>query len=182
VQQVVAGAAEDLHVAVLLGGQGRLREEVGDAHDRVHRRADLVAHAREEIGLALARALGDGLGLLQLGLDALALGHVARGGEDALQRAAAVVECGRVVRHDRFLPVARAGGQLVVGDLLLGQHQLDRGLGPFRVGEVALERRPISSSRVQPVSASICLLTSVMIPEGSVVMIASMLDSISERV
>jgi len=45
-----------------------------------------------------------------------------------------------------------------------------------------LNGAPISSSRVQPVSASICLLISVMMPEGSVVISASMLDSISERV
>ena len=45
-----------------------------------------------------------------------------------------------------------------------------------------LNGAPISSSRVQPVSASIWVLTSVMMPDGSVVMIASMLDSISERV
>jgi len=41
---------------------------------------------------------------------------------------------------------------------------------------------PISSSRVQPVRASICLLTSVMMPAGSVVMSASTLASKSERV
>jgi hypothetical protein len=41
---------------------------------------------------------------------------------------------------------------------------------------------PINSSRVRPVSVSICLLTSVMIANESVVISASMLDSISERV
>jgi hypothetical protein len=40
---------------------------------------------------------------------------------------------------------------------------------------------PISCSRVEPVSASICWLTSVMTPSGSVVISASILDSISER-
>ena len=40
----------------------------------------------------------------------------------------------------------------------------------------------MSSSRVQPVSASVCLLTSVMMPRGSVVISASMFDSMSERV
>jgi hypothetical protein len=56
------------------------------------------------------------------------------------------------------------------GDLLFHQNQFDADLGP------------ISSSRVQSVSISICLLTSVMMPEGSVVMIASMLDSNRESV
>ena len=40
---------------------------------------------------------------------------------------------------------------------------------------------PISCPRVEPVSASICWLTSVMTPSGSVVISASILDSISER-
>ena len=53
-----------------------------------------------------------------------------------------------------------------------------------RAGSVkqSLNGAPMSSSRVQPVRASICLLTSVMMPEGSVVIRASMFDSISERV
>jgi hypothetical protein len=85
-------------------------------------------------------------------------------------------------RTPRLLAVAGAGGQLVVGDLLLAQHQLDGRLGALGVGEVVLNGAPISSSRVQPVSASICLLTSVMMPDGSVVISASMFDSISERV
>ena len=45
-----------------------------------------------------------------------------------------------------------------------------------------LNGAPINSSRVHPVNASICLLTSVMIPRGSVVISASMLLSRSERV
>jgi len=44
-----------------------------------------------------------------------------------------------------------------------------------------LNGAPISSSLVHPVSASVCLLTSVMMPRGSVVISASMLDSMSER-
>ena len=84
------------------GGERGLGEQVGDAHDRVHRRADLVAHAGQEVRLRPARALGRGLGLLQLRLDALALGDVARRGEDALQRAIPVVEGGRVVGDHRL--------------------------------------------------------------------------------
>jgi len=45
-----------------------------------------------------------------------------------------------------------------------------------------LNGAPINSSRVQPESASICLLTSVMMPDRSVVISASMLDSNRERV
>ena len=53
-----------------------------------------------------------------------------------------------------------------------------------RAGSVKklLNGAPISSSRVQPVSVSICRLTSVMKPAGSVVTMASVFDSISERV
>ena len=46
----------------------------------------------------------------------------------------------------------------------------------------SLNGAPINSSRVQSVSASICLLTSVMMPAESVVISASMLASNSERV
>src|ERR1019366_1304526 len=35
----------------------------------------------------------------------------------------------------------RARRQLVVGDLLFAQHELDRRFGPLRIGEVAFERR-----------------------------------------
>ena len=104
------------------GDERGLREQVGDAHDRVHRRSDFVAHAGQEIRLGPAGALGGGLGLLQLCLDPLALGDVARRGEHALQRAVAVVEGGRVVGHHGLLAVAGARGQLVVGDLLFAQH------------------------------------------------------------
>src|SRR5688572_6987134 len=61
-------SAKDLHILVLLGREGGFRQQVRDADDRIHRRADLVAHARQEIRLGLARALGRGLGLLQFRL------------------------------------------------------------------------------------------------------------------
>ena len=164
------------------GERGGLREQVRDADDRIHRRSDFMAHARQKIRLGLARALGHGLGLLQFRLHPLALGDVARRGEDALQRAAPVVKGGRVVGHHRLLPVAGARRQLVVGDLLFAQHELDPRFGPLRIGEVALEWRADQLVARAAGSASICLLTSVMMPEGSVVISASMLDSISERV
>ena len=141
IQQIVAGAAKDLHIFVLLRGKGGLREQVGDAHDRIHRRSDFMTHARQKIRFGPARALGGGLGLLQFRLHPLALGDIARRGEHALQRAVPVVKGGRVVGHDRLLAVARARRQLVVGDRLFAQHELDRRFGPLRIGEVALERR-----------------------------------------
>ena len=53
-----------------------------------------------------------------------------------------------------------------------------------RAGSVkyCLNGEPISSSRVFPVSHSICRLTSVMTPTESVVISASTLDSISDLV
>ena len=52
-----------------------------------------------------------------------------------------VVEGGRVVGHHGQLAVPGARGQLVVGDLALGQHAVDAGLRAARIGEVVLERR-----------------------------------------
>ena len=70
-------------------------------------------------------------------LEALALGDVAGGREDALQLALAVVEDRGVVGHDGLGPSLAAGGELVVGHLALAQHQPDAVLGAVRVGEVA---------------------------------------------
>ena len=78
------------------------------------------------LGVALALDLV----LLQRVLEALQLGHVARRGEHALQPPVTVVEGGRVVGHDRFAAVPGARGELVVGDLALGQDALDARLGP----------------------------------------------------
>ena len=98
----------------------------------------MLARKSDLVWLALSAI---GLGLLQFRLHPLALRDVARRGEDALQRAVPVVEGGRVVGHHGLLAVAGARRQLVVGDLLFAQHELDRRFGPLRIGEVALERR-----------------------------------------
>ena len=104
-------------------------------------RPQLVGHVGEELRLHPARVFELDVLLLQRLLEALALGHVARRGEHALQPAVAVVEGGRVVGHHRLLAVPGARGELVVGDLAFGQHALDARLGPLRIGEVVLERR-----------------------------------------
>ena len=108
IQQVVAGAAKDLHILVLLRVERGLREQVRDANDRIHRRSDFMTHARQKIRFGPASALGCGLGLLQFRLHQLALRDVARNGEDALQRAVPVVKGGRIVGHHRFIAVAGA--------------------------------------------------------------------------
>ena len=60
-----------------LGGKVGLQREAGHVENRVHRRADLVAHVRQEHGLGRGRLLGLGLGELQRVLLILALGDVA---------------------------------------------------------------------------------------------------------
>ena len=182
----VLAAAEDVadEPALLIGQRAHeaVPQHLGEADDGVERRAELVGHVGQELGLHPARVFELDVLLLQCLLETLQLGHVPRRGEHALKLAVAIVERRRVVGDDRQLAVPRARGELVVGDLALGQHAVDAGLGAAGVGEVALEGAPMSSSRVHPVSASICLLTSVMMPRGSVVISASMFDSMSERV
>ena len=67
-------------------------------------------HAGQEIRLGLAGALGRSLGLLQFDFDfRLALGHIARGREHALQRPVpVVVNVVVVIGHDRLCLPSRA--------------------------------------------------------------------------
>ena len=59
--------ALDLHqVVALLGREIGLEREVGEAHDRVHRGADLVAHVGEEVTLHAVRVVGRVASLLEL--------------------------------------------------------------------------------------------------------------------
>src|SRR3989442_15283880 len=99
------------------------QHRAGEAEDRVQRRPQLVAHAREEAVLRHARGPQLDVRLLELLLEALALRDVARCREDTLQLALAVVEGARVVGDDRLAAVAGARGQLVVGHLALAQGQ-----------------------------------------------------------
>ena len=89
-EQVLA-AAEDVadEAALLLGhlADQAVLEHLGEADDRVERRAQLVRHVGEELGLHPARVLELDVLLLQRLLEALELGHVARRGEHALQPA-----------------------------------------------------------------------------------------------
>ena len=111
-------AGEDVaDVLVLAGAQlahQAVLERLGEADDRVQRRAQLVRHGRQELGLHPAGVLELDVLFLQRALDALALGDVAGGREHALQLAVAVVEGGGVVGHHGLLAVARAHRQLVV--------------------------------------------------------------------
>ncbi|MNV59692.1 hypothetical protein D3C71_1521290 [compost metagenome] len=57
IQQRVAAVANNLHIGALLLVQSRLRQQLGHAHDAVHRRAQLMAHDRQELRLGLVRLL-----------------------------------------------------------------------------------------------------------------------------
>ena len=149
--QQIPSRVENLIDAGRLGGRWRRGigiDELGEAQDRIERRAKLMAHAGKEIRFREVGFFRRGPGSLQLDVlflqrlvEALGLGDVARGGEHALQLPVAVVEGGRVVGHHGCLAVPGASGELVVGELLLAQHQLDARLGPLRIGEIVLERR-----------------------------------------
>ena len=54
-QQRLAGVADRLRVVALAGVEVGLEQQIGHADDAVHRRADLVAHVGEEVGLEARR-------------------------------------------------------------------------------------------------------------------------------
>ena len=125
--QQIPSRVENLIDAGRLGGRWRRGigiDELGEAEDRIERRAKLMAHAGKEIRFREVGLFRRGPGSLQLDVVFLqrlvktfALGDVARRGEHALQLPVAVVEGGRVVGHHGFLAVPGARGELVVGDL-----------------------------------------------------------------
>jgi hypothetical protein len=65
-EERVPAGADDLGQVPLLGGQLGVEQELGHADDRVHRRADLVAHGGEEGALGLGGRLGLAAGTQQL--------------------------------------------------------------------------------------------------------------------
>ena len=139
-EQRLAGQADLGEKIGLLEIQRRLPEQVRQADDRIHRRADLVAHVGEELALGIVRLFRLVSGLPQGRLVLLALGDVARGGKHPLEHPIAVVQGRRVVGHHGLLAVPVARRQFVVGHLLLAQHQVDAGLGAIGIGEEILER------------------------------------------
>src|SRR5258708_31128873 len=65
-QQLTGRLARHVGVEALIGIEAAVEEDLDHADDAVERRADLVAHVGEELGLGAARRLGAGLGLPQL--------------------------------------------------------------------------------------------------------------------
>ncbi len=68
-----------LREIALLGVEAGFEEEIGEADDAVHRRADLVAHVREEVALGAVGHLGVDLGVLEFLLVNLARGNIGVG-------------------------------------------------------------------------------------------------------
>ena len=65
-QQRVAAVADGGRVVALLVVERRVEQQPAHADDRVHRRADLVAHGRQEGALGFVGGLGRGAGFLRL--------------------------------------------------------------------------------------------------------------------
>ena len=124
-------------------------QHLGKSDHGVQRRPQFVAHVRQEVGLGKVVFFRSGAGVLQLDVlflehqvQAFALGHVTRRGENSLELPVTVVEGGGVEGDHRLGAVSGPGGEFVIGDLLFPQHQLDAGFGPIRIGEVILEGGP----------------------------------------
>ena len=122
-QQVPAGLEDLLDVALLRRRRRRRArlQQLREPQDGVERRAQLVAHAGEEIRFGVIGLLGGGHGLFQLGLDALA--HRIVGADQQVADEGAVVVAQRGDGHDRREAAAVLAhvGQLVdVLDLARG--------------------------------------------------------------
>ena len=65
-EQPFGTAPNRVSVVALLLGKRRVQEQLGHADDAVHRRADLVAHDREKLGLGAVAGFGRHLGLEQI--------------------------------------------------------------------------------------------------------------------
>ena len=99
--QQVPPRLENLVDASLLRGRRRRRagfHELGEAEDRAERRAQLMAHAGEEIRFREVGLFRDGHGLVQFQLDLLAHGIV--GADQQVADDVAVVVAQRRDRHD----------------------------------------------------------------------------------
>ena len=147
-EQMPAGDLDLPDIVALAGRQLGLQGQVGHPDDGIHRGADLVAHVGQEIRFGEVGVFRRRLGVLQLDgpllqhlIENLALRDVTRGGEHPLQDPVAIVEGGGIQGHHGFLAVPDAHGELIVGDLLVAQHEFDDCLGPLGIGEVFLERR-----------------------------------------
>ena len=129
-EQGVAARADRLGVIALLARERRIEQQAGHADDAVHRRADFVAHHREEGALGLAGPLGRLLGQPQLLGGAFLLGDVDNGRHFLrLARGLVLVEVHRERRPDHAaigmdVPLLHREMVDFAAIQLLGQHLL----------------------------------------------------------
>jgi hypothetical protein len=95
-QQRAAGAANRIEVAALFGRQFAVEQHVGEAEDRVHRRADLVAHVGHEAGARGGGLLGGFLRFAQRVFHLAAFGDVEDHAVQPVQLAGVVAHAGAV--------------------------------------------------------------------------------------
>jgi hypothetical protein len=95
-QQRTAGAAHGIQVAALVGIQFAVQQHVGEAEDRIHRRADLVAHVGHEAGARGGGLLGFFLRLAQRVFHLAAFGDVEDDAVQPVQLAGVVAHAGAV--------------------------------------------------------------------------------------
>ena len=144
-EHLLSGAADLLGVGALLGGQLGVEQQIVHPDHTIHRRADLVAHRREERGLHVRRLDRGVARRRHLGRRAVALGHVEAEDDAALPPGELDVVAGDLdVDHGAVLMAvaqrqreqgARAGlreegvdGGREGGRVLLGNELLDRHL------------------------------------------------------
>ena len=145
-QQRRAGIVDLADVVALLGRQLRLEGEMREADDGVHRRADLVAHVREEHGFHLGGFLGLPLGADQFLRLFLELARLSLRLAEQLLRAQVALQDFQAHRHDRqqfveqrlLLRVERAEGRHF-------EHAEQRVLGQRRQRH-RLERRGLAEA------------------------------------
>ena len=82
-EQVMAALFDQIEILPLLRIEGAGLQQMGEADDRVHRGADLVAHRGKEPAFGLVGRLRPFLGLLELLLDPASAPKYRAGSEDA---------------------------------------------------------------------------------------------------
>ena len=142
-------------IGVLLGRQLGVGQQLGHAHDAVHRRADLVADGGEEARFRLARELGALAGVDQRRFGALARGDVA--GDGAVRDRVADLVAHRqldpgepadaVRRADR--DIGRAQAFAVGKGGVRDDADVDAELGKRAAGKVAAARLPTRSAKTR---------------------------------
>ena len=78
-QQMLAGVLDLGQVIALLNGEVGAQRQVGHADNRIHRRADFMAHVGQEIRFRLGGGFGSLLGLLQGEAGGLQVGRLLDG-------------------------------------------------------------------------------------------------------